>query len=321
MSNSGTENDDEAIWVDDSVASISEPLHILAAPLPASGFSEGEVVLPDPFAAVDVPSDPGPPNPTVRDSTRRRAAPPPLPKAPEIVELLPVMLERLAEGEYRDALALAERVLALDSDHIDAMQCAAFCHGELQKILLERLGPLSRKGSEKHTLPPPSAGTDPLEALTERMFDRVANGKYAAALMAAEELLQKDPQSADARECAALARSELRKLYALRLGDLSRIPVRTLRTEAPRDPDVRAVWDKVDGKRSMQDLIDGASSSTLDLLRVLYELLLEGRIELHALSLPYHVAYPSCSWPNATRAFATALGSTRGRSLDQTRRR
>jgi D-cysteine desulfhydrase len=103
--------------------------------------------------------------------------------------------------------------------------------------------------------------------------------------MAAEELLQKDPQSADARECAALARSELRKLYASRLGDLRRIPVHTLRTETPRDAEVRAVWDKVDGVRSMQDLIDSGATSTLDLLRVLYELLLEGRIELRALSL------------------------------------
>lgn len=205
--------------------------------------------------------------------------PPPLPRHPEVVILAPEMFDHLNNERYLEAVRYAEKILEYEPEHVDALQCAAICYGELHKQVLEKLGPLGRKAGQR-TLPPPSSEVDPLEHLANRMFDRLAAGNYAAALMAAEELLQKDPSSTDALQCAELARSELRKMYAKRLGTLQGIPKKAQLKLDTDDATCKAVWKLIDGKRTIQELIDIAAVSALDLLRALYEMRNEGSLRL-----------------------------------------
>jgi hypothetical protein len=110
------------------------------------------------------------------------------------------------------------------------------------------------------------------------MIDRLAAGDYAAALLAAESILLHQPRHRDAHECAQIARSELRRLYIGRLGALDRVPSVGLGHEGlmALALDFRAgmVLARIDGARSLADVVASSRLPELDALRILSELAL-----------------------------------------------
>ncbi|HEY8038917.1 MAG TPA: hypothetical protein VIF15_03955 [Polyangiaceae bacterium] len=117
-------------------------------------------------------------------------------------------------------------------------------------------------------------------AFAERMLERLAAGDYLGAVLAAEALLEYRPRDQDALDCAQIAGSELRKLYAGRLGSLDRVPHVAMGPEAlfaVQALDFRAgfLLARVDGQASLNDIIASAGIPSLDALRIASEMLLK----------------------------------------------
>ncbi|HLK38188.1 MAG TPA: hypothetical protein VKU41_15605 [Polyangiaceae bacterium] len=116
----------------------------------------------------------------------------------------------------------------------------------------------------------------------EAMFERLAAGDYAGALLAAESLLLHQPLHADALDTAQIARSELRKLYTRRLGELDRVPRVAMGPEGlvALALDFRAglVLARADGSTSLHRIVETCSLPELQALRILSELFLQRAI-------------------------------------------
>jgi hypothetical protein len=217
------------------------------------------------------------------------------------------MFEALACDEYATALGLAEAILADEPDNEDALQCAAMCRSELEPV---SEGPAPSTRSEPPVLKPPvvepppedepqleevppsiepprarAPSVDPAQPeQVNRMFERLASGNYPAALMLAEALLDIDPENADAEQCASMCRSEMRKLYAARLGSLEHVPRHLMTPEALQrenlDHLAGFLLSRIDGEMSIDELLDSTGMPALDVLRCLYDLQLQGVIEV-----------------------------------------
>jgi hypothetical protein len=110
------------------------------------------------------------------------------------------------------------------------------------------------------------------------MLERLAAGDYEAALLAADSILLHQPRHQDALDCAQIARSELRRTYLSRLGALERVPSVGLGHEGlmALALDFRAgmVVARIDGVRSVADVVASSALPELDALRILSELAL-----------------------------------------------
>ena len=139
--------------------------------------------------------------------------------------------------------------------------------------------------SSPKSLPPPlpdSAGrVSPARAASdaafaERMLERLAGGDYAGALLAAEALLVHQPGHGDALDCAQMARSEMRKVYVSRLGSLERVPQLAMATPGllALSLDFRAglLLARIDGRRSLEELVESSGIPPIEALRILSEL-------------------------------------------------
>lgn len=118
----------------------------------------------------------------------------------------------------------------------------------------------------------------------ERMLEMVLRGDYQGARIAAEAVLRADSSDADARQCADMAASELRKQYHARIGPLTQIP----RPVRPRDGEpapfidarARLLMGAMDGTTTVAHLVDSGALAPLDVLRIVSELVLEGLVVL-----------------------------------------
>jgi hypothetical protein len=147
--------------------------------------------------------------------------------------------------------------------------------------------------SQPPPLPPEATRIDPTRAaadgaLAERMLERLAASDYAGTLTAAEALLVHHPLYHDALECAAIARSELRKLYLARLGSLDWVPHIAVALQGLLALDFRAgfLLSRIDKRASLAQIVEGCGLPELDALRILSELYLQRIIaaagELHS---------------------------------------
>ncbi|HEY1690897.1 MAG TPA: hypothetical protein VGG39_01970 [Polyangiaceae bacterium] len=126
-------------------------------------------------------------------------------------------------------------------------------------------------------IPPSRAASD--NAFAESMLERLAAGDYEGASLAAEALLEYRPRDQDALDCAQIAKSELRKVYAARLGSLDRVPHVAMGPDAIfslQALDFRAGYllSRVDGLASISAIIESGSLPSLEALRILSELFL-----------------------------------------------
>ena len=126
-------------------------------------------------------------------------------------------------------------------------------------------------------IPPSRAAAD--NELAECMFERLAAGDYEGASLAADALLEYRPRDQDALDCAQIAKSELRKVYAGRLGSLDRVPHVAMGPEAIfslQALDFRAgfLLSRIDGLSSLHDVVESGSIPSFEALRILSELFL-----------------------------------------------
>jgi hypothetical protein len=125
-------------------------------------------------------------------------------------------------------------------------------------------------------------------AFAEHMLERLAASDYGGTLIAAEALLVHHPLHHDALECAAIARSELRKLYLARLGSLDWVPYIVVALQGLLGLDFRAGYllSRIDKRASIAQIVDRSGLPELDALRILSELYLQRVIavagELHS---------------------------------------
>lgn len=118
----------------------------------------------------------------------------------------------------------------------------------------------------------------------EHMLERLAVGDSAGALLAAESLLLHQPRHSDAHDTAQMARAELRKLYAGRLGSLDGVPRVAMGPEGllALALDFRAglLLSRADGQTSLNEIVESCGLPHLDALRILSELFLQRVIVL-----------------------------------------
>jgi hypothetical protein len=108
------------------------------------------------------------------------------------------------------------------------------------------------------------------------MRERLSLGDYTGALEMAELLLTEDPGDAEAAECAAACRGVLEGMYAARLGALDRVPSVIVQRTQLRwlSIDHRAgfVLSLVDGRSSLDMILDVCGMPRLDAMKILHEL-------------------------------------------------
>jgi hypothetical protein len=126
--------------------------------------------------------------------------------------------------------------------------------------------------------------SSPAPEITERtiedpiaeMRERFSLGDYTGALEMAELILAEDPATVEAEECAENCRSVLEKMYAARLGPLSRRPSVLVARAQLRwlSLDHRAgfVLSLIDGTSTLDMILDLSGMPRLDALRILLEL-------------------------------------------------
>jgi hypothetical protein len=155
-------------------------------------------------------------------------------------------------------------------------------------------GPPSSPPSRPRTVPPPlpqsarHVAADRVaadDAFAERMLARLAAGDYQGALLAAEALLEYRPLDPDASDTAEIARSELRRVYAERLGSLDAVPRRAMPLEGllslqSLDPRAGFLLARIDGVATIREIVGAAGMHATDALRILSELVLRRAIAL-----------------------------------------
>lgn len=108
------------------------------------------------------------------------------------------------------------------------------------------------------------------------MEDRFSVGDFAGAMEIAEELLARDPEHEEAKECVERGRTALRELYTGRLGPLDRVPLVAVTRDQMRwltiDHRAGFILSHVDGISNLEEIVDISGMAELDALRILSEL-------------------------------------------------
>ena len=126
-------------------------------------------------------------------------------------------------------------------------------------------------------MPPPI----PSSRAADLMLERLAASDYEGTLLAASALLERHPTHADAQQCQAMAAKALRRVYEARLGirdGRDRVPRRQNENFPGADVRTRLVFRQVDGEASVGDIVEQSHLDSIDTLRLLSELLLQGAI-------------------------------------------
>jgi hypothetical protein len=114
------------------------------------------------------------------------------------------------------------------------------------------------------------------------MIERLAASDYAGVLIAAEALLEHQPNHADALDSAQIARSELAKLYQGRLGSLERVPRVVMGPEGllalSLDFGAGLLLSRVNGTATLGGIVEACGLPKLEALRILSELFLRRAI-------------------------------------------
>ncbi len=132
----------------------------------------------------------------------------------------------------------------------------------------------------RRSRPPGSTVID----LSVEMLDRFALGDYSGALLAAEIVLGKDPTHAEARRCASSCRDRLSDMHLSRLGGAHRLPQIAVAGSEVRwlglDHRAGFLLSRVDGKSTIDELVDLSGMARHEALKVLVELVDAGALSL-----------------------------------------
>ncbi len=120
--------------------------------------------------------------------------------------------------------------------------------------------------------------------LAGEMTERYALGDFTGALRVAELLLGQDPEDVRAKRCAQESREHLEQIYTSRLGSLDRVPTVQVPDSEIRwlglDHRAGFLLSRIDGRNTLQEVLDVSGMPRLDALRTLVELLDAGTIGL-----------------------------------------
>jgi hypothetical protein len=120
--------------------------------------------------------------------------------------------------------------------------------------------------------------------LAVEMLDRFALGDFSGALLAAEIVLGKDPKHAEAQRCAASCRDRLSDMHLSRLGGAHRLPQIAVAGSEVRwlglDHRAGFLLSRVDGKSTIEELVDLSGMARHEALKVLVELVDAGALSL-----------------------------------------
>ena len=126
--------------------------------------------------------------------------------------------------------------------------------------------------------------SEPALDLATEMSERFALDDFTGALRAAELLLGRVPDHEEARRYAALCRSRLEQIYRARLGSLGAMPNVVVPESEVRwlglDHRTGFLLSLIDGRHSIEQLIDVSGMGRLEVLKNLVELLDAGTIGL-----------------------------------------
>jgi len=107
---------------------------------------------------------------------------------------------------------------------------------------------------------------------------------WSSALVVAESVLVGDPDHAEARRCATGCREMLAEKYLTNLGGRANIPRVAMGAEELRwlalDHRAGFLLSFIDGSMSLDEVLDVCSMPELDALRIMFELRMQGAIEI-----------------------------------------
>lgn len=147
----------------------------------------------------------------------------------------------------------------------------------------------SETGLRTVDIPPPServsspgtAGSTSGRVLEIR--ERYEAGDHRAALRMAETILQENPGHLAALGYAESSRQMLRQKYLARVGDMNAVPrIKHVAIELARvgvDGRDMRILDAIDGVLTIEEIVNFTSSATLDVLRVINDLVVDGLVE------------------------------------------
>ncbi len=120
--------------------------------------------------------------------------------------------------------------------------------------------------------------------LVEEMEELYSVDDFSGALRIAELLLGGNPDHERARRCAEVCRERLEQLYVNKIGSLTRVPVNALKDADLRwlglDHRAGFVLSRVDGKATVEELVDICGMPRIEVLKTLIELLNQGAIHV-----------------------------------------
>jgi hypothetical protein len=142
---------------------------------------------------------------------------------------------------------------------------------------------LARAGGARERQSPMPVAPKPRDPIAQ-IRDRFDLGDYTGALVQAEAVLEERPDDPDANRFADACRTQLRQMYLSRIGDRSQIPRVVMESDQLRwlSLDHRAgfLLSVIDGASSIDDVLDVSGMPELDTLRILYDFLLQGVIQM-----------------------------------------
>lgn len=141
--------------------------------------------------------------------------------------------------------------------------------------------------------PPPSDRAHPAErahpstaSTSDRLLDvreRYESGDHRAALRIAESILSEHPGHLAALGYAESSRTMLRQKYQARVGDMTVVPrIKHVAIELAHvgvDARDMRIIDAIDGVLNVEEIVGASGASTLDVLRVLNDLVVDGLVE------------------------------------------
>jgi hypothetical protein len=136
--------------------------------------------------------------------------------------------------------------------------------------------------SDRATDPPTISGIT--ADMVEEMEELYAVDDFTGALRLAELILGGKSDHEKARACADACRSKLEQLYINKIGSLDRVPVYALKDADMRwlglDHRAGFVLSRVDGKATVEELVDICGMPRMEVFKTLIELLNQGAIHL-----------------------------------------
>lgn len=217
----------------------------------------------------------------------------------EYAQRLMAEADEAEQGSQADSDSGARRAAP---DYLSSPRVPVFDRISETEITLTHLDPLSldlddsqfeapaAERSSRPEVPPAAhplvnARPEPaLAELTAQMKDRYAMGDFSGALVVAENILQNDPDHAEAARLANNCRDVLTQMYAARMGPLNQIVSVVVPADQIRwlSLDHRAgfLLSLVDGISSVEEILDVSGMPRLDALRIMCTLLEQRIISL-----------------------------------------